>query len=93
MSGKPGPGRGPAGRGRGGMDLTTGRVSTVLLIFSLPIVLQMSIQPVFAFIDLMFIAQISPRAVEAVVERILALLDRDAPAVVKSSRRIVAKGA
>lgn len=52
---------------RGGMDLTTGSITRTLLIFSLPIVAQMSIQPLFGVIDRLFVAQLGADAFNAVV--------------------------
>jgi putative MATE family efflux protein len=49
------------------MDLTKGSIPKVLLLFSLPIVAQMSIQPLFGVIDRIFIAQISADAFNAVI--------------------------
>lgn len=48
------------------MDLTKGSVPKVLFVFSLPIVLQMSIQPLFGVVDRIFIGQIGPDAFNAV---------------------------
>jgi len=56
----------PPGRRGSGMDLTTGKISKVLLIFSLPIIGQMSIQPLFQVMDRIFIGQIGPEAFKAV---------------------------
>ncbi len=52
--------------GLGGMDLTQGNVARVLFIFSLPVILQMSIQPLFSVMDRIFISQISAEAFAAV---------------------------
>jgi putative MATE family efflux protein len=49
------------------MDLTQGPIPRVLLLFSLPIVAQMSIQPLFAMVDRVFIGQIGPDAFAAVI--------------------------
>lgn len=52
--------------GRHGMDLTKGPIFRTLIVFSLPIVLQFSIQPLFGFMDSIFIARIDPKAFAAV---------------------------
>ncbi|MFO8058571.1 MAG: MATE family efflux transporter [bacterium] len=48
------------------MDLTRGRIPKVLLLFSLPIIGQMSIQPLYQVVDRIFIGQIGPEAFKAV---------------------------
>ncbi len=55
-----------ASTARGGMDLTQGPILKVLLIFSLPVILQYSVQPLFGFMDRLFIAQINAEAFAAV---------------------------
>lgn len=49
------------------MDLTTGNIARVLIIFSLPIVLQFSLQPLYGVIDRIFIAQLGHEAFKAVI--------------------------
>ena len=49
-----------------GQDLTQGPVARTLLRFSLPIVLQMSIQPLYGTIDSIFIGHISKQAMAGV---------------------------
>lgn len=49
------------------MDLTQGPVARSLIVFSIPIIAQMSIQPLFALIDRIFIAQLGPEKFNAVV--------------------------
>lgn len=56
----------PPPKARKGMDLTEGAISKVLIVFSLPIVLQMSIQPVYGIIDSVFIARLGPDSFTAV---------------------------
>jgi len=56
----------PAARARNGRDLTQGGIPWTLFIFSLPIVAQMSIQPLFGIIDRIFIAQLGTEAFTAV---------------------------
>lgn len=65
-----GPGNpGPLPRGPGphaGLDLTQGGIAKTLLIFSLPIVLQMSIQPLYGIVDRVFIGHLGPASFNAV---------------------------
>lgn len=56
----------PRRHGHAGMDLTTGPLGRTLLVFSLPIVLQMSIQPLFGIVDRIFIGHLGPEAFNAV---------------------------
>jgi len=48
------------------MDLTRGNIVKVMFIFSLPVILQYSVQPLFGFMDRLFIARIDAEAFAAV---------------------------
>jgi putative MATE family efflux protein len=48
------------------MDLTTGPIARTLILFCLPIVAQMSLQPLYGIIDRMFIGHLGPDSLNAV---------------------------
>ena len=48
------------------MDLTSGSLGRTLIVFSLPIVAQMSIQPLYGIVDRIFIGHLGPDAFNAV---------------------------